>query len=152
MGSISGDVARFILSRLSRARDAWRRRCVRFVKCAPLSREEGVIMVSNKGMFWLTMLAFIICAGSATAPAQAFDNGPALDFIPAPPDEAPSATPAEEVPATPEKVSGPTISDGVYRVEKSESGEAESGEVDTELTRWHGGWGRGWGGGGWGRG
>ena len=105
-------------------------------------------MVSRNGMTWLAVVVLTIAAGFTAAPAAA-DPGPEHQVIPAPPDEAPET-------ATAARGSSIPVTYAVYRVE--DSGE---GEVETELVRWHRGWGRhrwwggrwgyGWGG-GWGRG
>jgi hypothetical protein len=103
-------------------------------------------MVTRKGVNCFTIIVLTFAAGFAAA--QAVVAGPQQDFIPNPPDDEPETTTKDNGPNLP-------IADAVYRVEKSESGEIESGqgEVQSELVRWHGGWGwrHGWGG-GWGGG
>src|SRR5579872_3787484 len=116
-------------------------------------------MAARKGMVCLVIGFFVVCAGFPAAPAAAAGPSPEHRVVPNPPEEEPE-TPA---PSSDRRL---RVSDGVYRV-----GDTDEYEAESELVRWHrgwgyggfgrgfgyggfgyGGWGRGWRHGGWGYG
>jgi len=107
-------------------------------------------MVSRKGVTWFVIVLLAISTGWMAAPAVAAEPSPEHRVIPAPPEEEPE-TPASR------NGHGLRVSDAVYRVESGDDEVSGDAEVQTELVRWHRGWGyggwghRGWGFGGWGR-